>query len=148
MTAFSFKAKEVDANSISDAPQEFKPLPDGWYHVVAIDSDIRTTNRGDGRYISYKFEVIENGEFQGRYLWDRFNIENPNAMAVEIATKNLARFAQSAGVDEMENTFDLHHRPVQVLLRQRTWEGKVSNEVKGYKQAEMKTDEPKSDLPF
>ena len=115
----------------------FDPIPEGYYHVVAIDSEIRETKAGNGRYIQFKFEITDAGPFQGRYVWDRFNMQNPNPKAVEIAQENLARFCQAAGLNSISDSFELHHRPVKVKIAQREWNGQIQNEIKGYRRAEL-----------
>ena len=134
MPSITFNAGNYDF-STEDRPA-YEALPEGYYNVIAIDSEIRETKAGTGNYLQFKFEILD-GQHKGRYIWDRFNIRNPNPRAVEIAQENLARFCQSAGLKSISDSFKLHHRPVKVKVTQREWNGQTQNEIKGYRKADL-----------
>ena len=148
MATINFNANNYDFSQ-EDRPA-YEPLPEGYYNVIAIESEIRETKAGTGNYLQFKFEVID-GQYKGRYIWDRFNLRNPNPKAVEIAQENLARFCQSAGLKSISDSFELHHRPVKVKVSHREWNGQTQTEIKGYRKADLGNGfqaPPSNDAPF
>jgi len=69
-----------DANTVEPSTG-FDPIPAGKYPAVIIESEMKTTKSGTGRYLELTFEVID-GEYHGRKVWARLNLENPNSTAV------------------------------------------------------------------
>ena len=134
MATINFNAGNYDFSQ--DTTSSYEPLPEGYYNVIAIESEIRDTKAGTGNYLQFKFEVLD-GQHKGRYIWDRFNLRNPNPKAVEIAQENLARFCQSAGHKSISDSFELHHRPVKVKVAHREWNGQTQTEIKGYRKADL-----------
>lgn len=53
---------------------------------------------------------VISGEHSGRRHWERFNLDNPNHQAVKIAQESLARLCAALGVDEVEDSEQLHDR--------------------------------------
>ena len=74
-----------DANTV-DPATDFEPLPAGKYLAVITDSEMKPTKAGTGSYLQIVWELID-GDFKGRKLWSRLNLDNPNATAVEIAQR-------------------------------------------------------------
>ena len=108
-------------------------LPAGKYRAVIIDSEERPTKAGTGKYLQLTIEVVD-GEHKGRRVWDRLNLVNPNAKAVEIARSTLASICRAVGVMQPKDSVELHNIPliVRVAVRKREDNGEETNEVKGY----------------
>lgn len=124
-----------NANSV-DPADDFEPIPAGKYVAVITDSETKATKSGNGSYLELTFEVIE-GEFKGRKLWARLNLDNPSADAVRIARGQLSSICRSVGVMEPKDSFSLHNLPLVVAVKQKTdAEGEVRNEIKGYTKRE------------
>jgi hypothetical protein len=126
MTQFAFSTQGIDTEN------RFEALPPGEYTVMVTNSEIKTTQAGTGRYISLEFEVQAPEAFRGRKLWDNMNIENPSAKAVEIAQRQLAQLVQSCGLQEIQDTTQLHHTPVIALVKIDKGDN-TRNQIKGYK---------------
>ena len=77
-----------DASSV-DPTMPFEVLPPGRYLVQIVTSEMRPTKDGAGQYLWLELDVLE-GECQGRKLFDRLNLVNPNPTAVEIAQRTLS----------------------------------------------------------
>lgn len=77
---------------------EFSVLPAGEYLVKVTNAVVKDTKHGDGKYIETEL-VVTQGEGEGRKLWERFNIQNPNEKAVEIGKKQLKKLLVSAGAN-------------------------------------------------
>ena len=127
MAQLNFNAQGVDITSSFDA------IPAGDYEAMVTDSTMKTTKDGSGQYLELTLEV-QAGQFQGRRLWDRININNRNQKAVEIAQRQLAQLCHATGVLQLQDSQQLHHIPVimKVAAKNDAERGMV-NEVRGYK---------------
>ena len=119
-----------------DASKEEKaaytPLPAGLYVVAVVDSKRKPNSKGTGVYLEFVLEVLD-GPYQGRRLWDRLNVENPNEMAVRIARAQLASLCLAVGLTTARDTSELHNRPLRIEVGQRVGpDGRTYNETKGY----------------
>lgn len=110
-----FNAGDVDPNFSLDA------VPAGKYVAVITDSEMKPTSKGTGHFLHLTFQVIE-GEYAGRKIWTRLNLDNPSPTAVEIAKKELSAICRAVGVMEPRDSVDLHDIPLVVTtkLKQRT----------------------------
>lgn len=124
-----------DASTV--APQTpFEIIPPGKYKVQVIDSDMRSTKDGGGQYLWLEMEIVE-GEHAGRKLWDRLNLVNANAQAVEIAQRQLSALCHATGQLRVNDSEQLHFKPViaTVKVRQARDGYDASNEIRGYEPA-------------
>lgn len=94
----------------------FEPLPAGRYVVQIVASEMRPTRDGSGQYLWIEMDVLE-GEHQGRKLWDRLNLVNPNAQAVEIAQRTLSAICHAAGRLQLQDSEELHLIPMLVDVK-------------------------------
>ena len=121
----------INFDAVEVAPS-FEPLPAGNYKCVITDREQKTTKAQTGSYLQLKIEVIE-GHYTGRVVFDRLNLENPNATAVEIATRTLKSIGAALQVP-LHNSEELLDRPLMVKLAVRPASNgyDASNDVKGY----------------
>lgn len=130
-----------DANTINPS-QAFEVLPEGKYVVQIINSEMRDASANakdpNGKYLWLEMEVLE-GEYSGRKVYDRLNLINNNPQAVEIAQKTLSSICHAVGELVVNDSEQLHWKPMTATLRVRPPRGdySASNEIRGY--------EPKSD---
>ena len=96
--------------------EDFSAIPAGDYVVEAVKSDYKATKAGNGYYAEFMFKVVE-GEFEGKAIWERMNLDNPNPTAVEIATKKFNTLCSCCGKAGVENTEELHNIPVIAVVR-------------------------------
>ena len=106
MAQFSFNASSAPQPS---APQR-GPLPPGSYEVIIAQSDIKATKAGTGEYIELEMQIVD-GEYQGRRIWERLNVNNPNKTAEDIAKAALGALCMAVGVDDLTDTEQLHDIP-------------------------------------
>jgi len=113
--------------------QDFSPIPAGVYQVAILESEMRATKAGTGRYLLLTMEVLD-GEHAGRRLWDRLNLDNPNETAMKIAQQTLASICRAVGVIAPSDSSDLHSRPMlaKVTIKAASGGYEASNEIKGY----------------
>jgi hypothetical protein len=121
-----------DANSVPPLPER-EPLPEGTYVVVIVESEMRPTKSGSGSFLELKMSVLE-GPCQGRPLWARFNLQNPNPTAVQIAQAELGSLCRAVGILQPRDSSELHNLPlvVSVKCRRRADDGSITNEIRGY----------------
>lgn len=121
-----------DANQVEPS-SDFEPVPAGKYLAVIIESEMKPNKAGTGHYLQLTFAIIE-GEHKGRFLWARLNLDNPNAVAVQIAKAELSAICRAVGVLAPTDSSDLHDLPlvIHVKCKKRPDTGEIANEVKGY----------------
>lgn len=127
MASLNFDASGIDTTNQYDA------IPAGDYEAMVTDSTMKSTKDGSGQYLELTLE-IQTGQFQGRRMWDRLNLQNRNAKAVEIAQRQLAQLCHATGVLQVQDSQQLHNRPIvmKVAVKNDPERG-PSNEIKGYK---------------
>ena len=127
MAEYIFNANEVQPSS------GFEPIPAGKYVAVINDDIMKDTRSGTGRYLQLEFEIIE-GEYTGRRLWARLNLENPNPMAVQIARSELSSICRAVNVLQLHDTVELHNLPMIITVRckKNRETDEMQNEIAGY----------------
>lgn len=104
----------IEFNSEEVAPDEgrdFTPIPSGKYVLMAVDSDVRPTNAGDGSYAVFQFQVLE-GQYENRRIFQNITLQNPNDKAVEIGRSQLSALCRAVGhVGQLTDTAELHDKP-------------------------------------
>lgn len=130
MALLQFDARQVAPD------QGFDTVPAGWYNVMVDESGIKPTKDGTGTLLNVRYTILD-GQYQGRKIFGRFNIRNSNPTAQEIAYKQLSALAHAVGVLEIQDSEQLHGRPlkVKVKLVPASEDGKyeAKNEVTGWK---------------
>ena len=106
-------------------------LPAGEYQVIITDSELKPTKSVSGEFLELVLQV-QDGPYKGRKIWDRLNLFNSNAQAVLIAKQRLKAIQDSVGVPNPGDSVQLHNRLLTVTVDVREYEGRESNEVKGY----------------
>ena len=132
-----FGDKGFDANSVEVENKSYSPLPKGEYDVDITNSTVKTTRAGDGQYLSVEFTISGeyNGKsYDGRKVWQNYNLINKNDKTVEIAKQQLKSLCDSIGVSTLASEDDLlgHNLTVYVI------EKEDRNEVRGYKESHFK----------
>ncbi len=127
MSLLNFNAEEVNPSVGFDA------IPAGKYQAVITESEMKPTKSGTGRYLELSVEIID-GEFKGRKLWSRLNLENPNEQAVAIANADLSAICHAVNVLRPRDSVELHDRPliISVRCRKNPDSDELVNDIKGY----------------
>jgi Protein of unknown function (DUF669)/Primase C terminal 2 (PriCT-2) len=102
---------DFDASRIE--PSQFEALPPGRYRVQVTQSEIRPTKDGNGSYLWLELDILE-GPFAGRKLWDRLNLNNQSAQAVEIAQRQLSALCYAVGKLKVADSSELHLIPLDI----------------------------------
>ena len=137
MANLNFNANNVDPQDV------FDPIPAGKYLAIITESEMKPTKSGNGSYLELKFQIIE-GEYKGRLLWSRLNLNNPNQLTVQIAQGELSAICRAVGVMTPNDSVELHNLPllVTVKCRKREDTGEIVNEIKGYSKKEAASGQP------
>lgn len=149
-----------------DTPKEqsdndFGPLPDGQYYAMVIDTEVKQTKRGDGKYVSVAFQITS-GKYKGQRIFTNFNIENPNEKATQIGRAQFKSFLSACGITESLHTETDYQKKINNksllldVLNEMGKDGVKRNRVKKFTSKEViptdlrqmkKTDEA-SEIPF
>lgn len=126
MAFLSFNATQVQPQA------SFDPIPAGKYICQIIESEIKPTKNNTGQMLQLTWEVLD-GEFKGRKIFERLNISNQNKVAEQIAQSALSAICHACGVLQLQDSSQLHNKPMRVRVTIRKSEGyEPSNEIKGY----------------
>ncbi len=93
----------------------FEPIPAGKYIAAITASEMKPTWAGDGSYLQLEFEVLE-GDYKGRKLWVRLDLDNPNELVVKLARAKLAAICKAVGVLTPKDSVELHYLPMQITV--------------------------------
>ena len=131
-----------DANKVEPAG-DFEPIPAGKYLAVITGSQMKPTRKGSGSYLELTFQVID-GDYKGRQLWSRHNLDNPNTQTVQIARGELSAICRATGVMAPRDSVELHNLPLvlHVRCKNRDDNGELANEVKGFSKKEAVASKP------
>ena len=124
---YNFDATQYEPRVIYD------PVPEGWYRAIIRESNLRDNKNGSGKHLELVFEIVE-GEFAGRLLWKRLNIQHRNPDAVQIALRELSAICYAVNVLKPSDSNQLHNIPmlIRVVIRRRD-DGSETNEIVEYK---------------
>jgi hypothetical protein len=132
-----FNANEVEPTT------DFDPIPAGKYETVITESEVKPNKANTGSYLQFTFQILE-GEYKGRFLWARLNLDNPNATAVKIARGELSAICRAVGVMQPKDSVELHDLPliISVKCKKRADTDELQNEIKGYEKKEALQGKP------
>ena len=111
MAKFSFDTSTVEASGSGSA---MPPVPDGTYHAMVMDSEIKTTAKG-GTMIVLEWHIIGDG-YDGRRIWQNYNIVCPGKEKAEKRAKaDMASACQAMGLDDgYEETDEMHMQEIKI----------------------------------
>jgi len=107
-------------------------LPAGEYLAEIVESDYKQTRSGNGAYLELVFEIVD-GEYKGRQLVERLNLENPNETTVKIAKGTLARILLALDLFAVADSEELHHKPMRIKVELKADKsGSMQNRISKY----------------
>lgn len=132
-----FNAHDVEPTT------EFDAIPAGKYLTVITESEMRPTKNNNGSYLQLTFEVLE-GEYKGRKLWARLNLDNPNETAVKIARAELSSICRAVGVMQPKDSIELHDLPlvITVKCKKRPDTDEIDNVIAKYESKQAAAGQP------
>jgi hypothetical protein len=126
MAQLNFDARQVEPQ------QSFEPIPAGWYNMMIVDSEMKPTSNGQGAYLQLTLKVVD-GQYAGRQVFDRLNLQNQNPVATEFAYRRLSAYCHATGVIQVQDSQQLHGIPLKARVSVRTdstGQYDPSNEIK------------------
>jgi hypothetical protein len=125
---YGFNADEIEPS------QPFDVLPAGEYRALATSSETKKTKSETGSYLEITWELVD-APYNGRKVWSRLNLDNPNAQAVEISKRELSAICRAVGITRPNDSEELHNIPIWLKIGQETRKdnGELSNKIKGYR---------------
>ena len=125
---------KIDFNA-SEVPEDtgFEPIPEGDYMCQIVQSDMKENKKKTGQYLELRVQIQEE-PYVGRLVFERLNLINPNETAVKIANRTLADICEACGVDEVEDSEELHgiEFVAHVVVTEPQGDYPAGNEVKKY----------------
>lgn len=112
----------------------WRALPDGDYSCVLVESDYKTTQGGNGKFLKLKFEVLEDG-LRDRSFFDNMTLQHPNPDTVRIARAQLKRLALAVRhpqPDFVGDSVELHGVPLIATLRRSKAKNEKFGDADGY----------------
>ena len=91
MSRFGFDLKDYESSGTRD----YSPIPKGEYTIKCTEAESKDTKSG-GEMIVATFEVV-GGQFNGRKIWNNFNINNSSEKAQKIGREQVASWARTCG---------------------------------------------------
>jgi len=138
---------DFDANQV-EPTTPFDPVPAGKYLAVITESQMKPTKARTGEFLELTLQIID-GQYQGRKLWARLNLNNPNETAVKIARAELSAICRAVGVLQPKDSVELHNLPMVITVKskKRTDTGDLTNEIKGFAKREAAQGVPQQAAP-
>ncbi len=103
-------ATRFDASAHDTEQRDYEELPNGIYELEVEASDVTPTKDGRGTILKTTMVVLRPEEYEKRKLFNNYNLENPNAQAQEIGQRQFASLCRAIGVQEVEDSEDLHFK--------------------------------------
>ena len=122
---------DFDASSVPIP--SYEPIPAGWYAVEIDAAKVQDNNKNTGKLLYLEYVAL-NEPYAGRRVFQRINLSNPNAQAVEIGQRELAALAMACGVPALRDSAELLQKQIGVKVKIKTEEGREpDNAVVGYR---------------
>lgn len=130
MAKFGFDTSEVDVNERVGGGN-YDPIPEDDYTLEAVDAEEKLTKDKSGTYLNVKFEV-KGGEYDGRFVWHIFNVNNKSETAQRIGRQQLVAWATACGKPDADDTDKLIGKKFKATVEVQKGTGgyKDSNRVK------------------
>ena len=125
----------LNFNAATVAPQtnNFDPIPAGIYNAQVTESDIKRLGTGNGDCLNLTLTILD-GPMVTRKVWARLNIRHSNAQAQSIAQAQLSSLCHAVGVINLQDSTQLHMKPLRIKVKVRPAEGNysASNDVTAF----------------
>lgn len=111
----------------------FEPLPAGVYEAMITSAETKETKTG-GMMVKATFTILD-PEYQGRLVFQNFNIVNASAKAQQIGLGQLSSCCRALGFSALpSDTADLCNIPLKIKIAIKPAQGEypAGNEIKEY----------------
>jgi hypothetical protein len=111
----AFLGSTFDAAQVEPSAP-FEVLPAGKYHVQIVNSEMRDTKNGAGKYLWLELSIMD-GHAANKRLFERLNLVNQNEKAVEISQRTLSAICRATGQMAVTDSEQLHHRSLVAIVK-------------------------------
>lgn len=129
---------QFDTNTVEKRESNYELLPAGFYLAQVVESEIVPLKSGQGQALKLTFEVLSDG-YRNRKVWARLNVQHRGSpQAEQIAQQQLRELCDSIGIVRMQDTVELHNKPVQIkvkISKDDSGQYEDRNEITGFKPA-------------
>ena len=116
---------EFDSSTITNT---FTPAPAGDYELMVVESEMKPTKAGDGKYLMCKITILAGPE-KGRSILKNFNWVNKSEKAVQIGKGEFSDLCKAVNVPKPRDSQQIHNLP---FIGKVTVEGEY-NDVKNFR---------------
>ena len=95
----------------------FEPLPVGTYVVVVSDSDHKETSKKNGTMFAFTYEVVQDGEYKGRLVFDNMIDTHESAKAAQFGKQKLGQLMRAVNKPQAKDTKELHGVPFELSVK-------------------------------
>lgn len=126
-----FNAEEV---APAEAREGFEVIPNGIYHAIITDSELKSTKTGTGQYLELVHQILDEGKHYGRKLWARLNVANPSQKAQQIGQAELSAVCRAVKVMQPQDSSQLHNTVICIAVRvtRDKGSGEMQNQISGW----------------
>ena len=123
-----FGPQGFDCNSVDPTDDFLKP---GDYTVQIIESEVRPNRAQSGHYLALVMQIVQEDKNKDRKIYDYINIQNPNAIAEQMAARSLSALGRSTNIWKIEDPRQLLGQVVIAVVTKND----SGNNVRTYKPA-------------
>ena len=106
------------------AAQERVLVPEGTFPATILSTDVRAGgNSADEEIVVVQFSVFDGSSEDGRTVFEWFRLNSPSTAVREIAEKNFVQLLDAVGIDELDDTDELHGKELTVRVTIQTSNG-------------------------
>jgi hypothetical protein len=132
-------------DDVNDNSGNFEPLKEGDHPVTIVDTEIKDTKAGTGKYIQITYQTANN-----RKAWGRYNVMNSSEKAQNIGRAQYKGVNLACGFTNWcEDPQELIGSEVIITIKHRDYEGKTQVDVVNVKAPEHESSPTNEDqVPF
>lgn len=121
-------------NVVDHVPSSPDPVPAGWYTAKITDAKVKDTKAGTGKFLEVTFSIL-GPSYEGRCVWGRFNLKNPNPQAEQIGQSQFMDMARAIGLEVVNDSDQIlgGELDIKVTVKKGDEQYSDSNDVKGFK---------------
>lgn len=105
-----------DATAHDTEQNDYPELPNGIYDLEVIASDVVPTKAGNGTILKATMTVVRPIDFEGRKVFNNYNIMNPSTVAQEIGQRQFASLCRAVRLPRVDDSEELHGRTFRVKI--------------------------------
>lgn len=109
--------QKFDATAHETEQRDYEELPNGIYQLEVTEAEVAPTKSGNGTILKTTNRVLAPSEFEGRLLFNNYNLENANEVAQRIGQQQFASLCRALELDGVEDTDELLFKGFTVKIK-------------------------------